>query len=178
MDTMSFISQSLGQVQQRLLATCDGLSQEQVLWRPLSNANNIGFILWHVARSEDRIVGRLQGKQPDLWESQGWYRKFDQPAESPDPGDRMGLQALTIPALDVLVDYLRDVHRQTMEFVTTLTAEALDVPARPEQPERTKGMVLRHMITHKNNHHGQIDYIRGLQEPSWDLPPGTGMVQQ
>ncbi len=30
-------------------------------------------------------------------------------------------------------------------------------------------------FTHKNNHHGQIDYIRGLQDEVWDLPPGTGM---
>lgn len=33
------------------------------------------------------------------------------------------------------------------------------------------------MITHKNNHHGQIDYIRGLLQSDWDLPPGTGMAQ-
>lgn len=31
------------------------------------------------------------------------------------------------------------------------------------------------LITHKNNYHGQIDYIRGLQDEVWDLPAGTGM---
>ncbi len=36
----------------------------------------------------------------------------------------------------------------------------------------------RHMITHKNNHHGQIDFIRGLRHPEWNLPPGTGIVQR
>jgi hypothetical protein len=40
----------------------------------------------------------------------------------------------------------------------------------------TIGAALRHGITHKNNHHGQIDYIRGLQEEEWDLPRGTGVV--
>ena len=35
---------------------------------------------------------------------------------------------------------------------------------------------LRHLITHKNNHHGQIDFLRGLQDPNWDLPAGTGMT--
>jgi len=35
---------------------------------------------------------------------------------------------------------------------------------------------LRHLITHKNNHHGQIDYLRGLQEEARDLPRGTGVV--
>src|ERR1700675_4449343 len=37
---------------------------------------------------------------------------------------------------------------------------------------------LRHMITHKNNHHGQIDFIRGLRHPECDLTPGTGIVQR
>jgi len=37
---------------------------------------------------------------------------------------------------------------------------------------------LRHMITHKNNHHGQVDFIRGLRYPEWDHTPGTGIVQR
>ena len=33
-----------------------------------------------------------------------------------------------------------------------------------------------YLITHKNHHQGQIDFIRGLQDDEWDLPPGTGIV--
>ena len=33
------------------------------------------------------------------------------------------------------------------------------------------GGSLRHVIVHKNNHHGQIDYLRGLLEEDWDLTP-------
>ena len=50
MDIVSFISQSLSQAQQRLLVTCDGLTDAQAAWRPAPHANSIGFILWHVAR--------------------------------------------------------------------------------------------------------------------------------
>ena len=42
--------------------------------------------------------------------------------------------------------------------------------------EDTRAGSLRHLITHKNNHHGQIDYLRGLQDEEWDLPRGTGIV--
>jgi hypothetical protein len=48
----------------------------------------------------------------------------------------------------------------------------------PRQPERNVATYFRHMITHKNNHHGQIDFIRGLRHPEWDLTPGTGIVQR
>ncbi len=175
MDVVSFISQSLSQAQQRLLATCDGLTDEQAAWSPAPHANNIGFILWHVARAEDRVISRLQPSAPDLWEAQGWRQRFGQPAESTDPGDRPGLHELSIPGIDVLVGYLEAAYARTMEYVKTLTPDVLDEAI---DEERTRGALLRHLVTHKNNHHGQVDYLRGLQDDAWDLPPGTGMVQR
>ena len=139
-------------------------------------ANNIGFILWHMARNEDDLTSHLCGKQSSLWVAEGWYKRFDQPVDAPDPGDRMGLRALSIPPLHILVGYLKAAHQQTHEFLSTLTPDALDIAPDPPQPERTVAVSLRHLITHKNNHHGQIDYIQGLQDESWDLPPGTGTV--
>ena len=82
---------------------------------------------------------------------------------------------LPIPPLDTLLDYLEAAHARTLELVSALTAERLDASPDPETPGRTFGSSLRHLISHKNNHHGQIDYIRGLQDEVWDLPAGTGM---
>ena len=176
MDAVTFISDSLRQVQLRLLATCQGLTQAQVLWRPSPHANNIGFILWHLTRGEDNVTSDLGAAQPALWVSQGWHEKFGQPAEAPDPGDRMGLQSLPIPDVDVLLGYSKAVHEKSQSFLSSLPADRLDDALDPTRPQRTVAAALRHLITHKNNHHGQIDYIRGLQDQSWDLPPGTGIV--
>ena len=176
MDAVTFISDTLRQVQVRLLATCEGLTQDQVLWRPSAHANNIGFILWHLTRGEDNVISNLSGLEPALWVSQGWYEKFDQPVDAPDPGDRMGLQSLPIPGLKVLLGYSRAVHEKCQEVLSSLPLARLGEAQDPTRPERTAAMALRHLITHKNNHHGQIDYIRGLQDQTWDLPPGTGIV--
>ena len=176
MDLVSFISECLAQVQLRLMGTCQGLTQEQVLWRPAPYANNIGFILWHMTRAEDGLISRLGGAQPPLWAADGWHQKFNQPVDAPAPGDRMGLQALPIPDPDILLGYSGVVDQQTRRFMQSLTAGRLEQAVDPSQPQRTVARSLRHMITHKNNHHGQIDYLRGLQEQTWDLPPGTGVV--
>lgn len=152
MDIVRYISQSMSQVQIRLLATCDGLTQEQALWRPAPHANNIGFILWHVGRVEDTRISSLGEPQPQIWESQGWYEKFGQSVDSPDPGDRMGLRALSIPTLDVLRGYVTATHQQTLDYLSAVKPGDLDLPD-PSQPERAVADVLRHMITHKNNHH-------------------------
>ena len=175
MNTVRFISECLSQAQMRLLGTCDGLTEDQVLWRPAPHANNIGFILWHMARVEDSRVSVFQN-EISLWESQGWHERFEQPVDAPDPGDRMGLRALPLPSLSILTGYLRAVHRQTLEFLPTLKPDRLETVPDSSHPERTVVASLRHLITHKNNHHGQVDFIRGLQEDTWDLPPGTGLV--
>ena len=175
-DVVTFITQSLRQVQLRLLATCEGLTQEQVLWRPSPISNNIGWILWHVARGEDRRVSSLQGGQPMLWVSEGWHQKFGQPVDAPAPGDRMGLRSLPIPDLAVLIDFSKAAFQQTIDYLATLTADGLDIAFDPSRPEHTVASAVRHLVTHKNNHHGQIDFIRGLQDEAWDLPPGTGVV--
>lgn len=176
MDAVTFISDTLREVQLRLLATCQGLTQDQVVWRPSPDANNIGFILWHLTRGEDNVTSNLSAHEPALWVSQRWHEKFNQPVEAPDPGDRMGLQGLSIPDLEVLIGYSKAVHEKSQSVLSALPGEMLDDVPDPTRTQRTVAAALRHLITHKNNHHGQIDYIRGLQDQNWDLPPGTGIV--
>ena len=176
MDTITFIRDSLDQVHVRLQATCGGLTQEQVVWRPAAYANNIGFILWHVARGEDRMITQLSGGSTDLWESEDWYERFGQPVEMPDPGDRMGLRSLAIPSIDTLTGYLKATHKKTSGYLETLSDGRLaEIPETYPRGASVR-QALRHLITHKNNHHGQVDFLRGLQDPNWDLPAGTGMT--
>ena len=159
----------------RLVASCEGLKQDQVLWRPAPHANNIGFILWHVARAEDNLASTVLSDGVAMWVSAGLHEKFGQPADVPAPGDRMGLRALPIPPLETLLDYLGAAHARTLELVSALTPAQLDANPDSANPDHTFGSSLRHLITHKNNHHGQVDYIRGLRDEVWDLPAGTGM---
>ncbi len=180
MSTVQFIAECMEQTHIRLMSTCQGLTEEQMLWRPAPTANNIGFILWHVARSEDSRTSRIDGGNgefgTDLWVSEGWFERFGQPVSAPDPGDRLGLRSLAIPAPEVLVSYAQAVSGRTARFLETLDDSNLNqYMAGPEQRE-TVSDSLRHGIVHKNNHHGQIDYLRGLQEEDWDLAPGTGRI--
>jgi hypothetical protein len=69
-------------------------------------------------------------------------------------------------------------HADTLEKLRGLTPDDLDRVPDPAQPDRNVSTQLRYMITHKNNHHGQIDYIRGLLHPEWELKSGTGVVQR
>ena len=175
MEAIKFIVDCLTQVQIRLAGTCGGLTYDQLTWRPAPAANNIGFIMWHLSRNEDSRTAETGGL-PDLWVTDRWHVAFDQPVQSPDPGDRLGSRSLAIPSLETLLGYSDAVHQRTLDFLRQLPAEDLDRPVGPADPGQTVAGSLRHMITHKNHHHGQIDYLRGLQEESWDLPRGTGGI--
>ena len=184
MDTLQFITDCLAQTHLRLAATCDGLTAAQMIWRPAPTANNIGFILWHVCRNEDSRItatARPTASAPDpfaadLWVADRWHLQFGQPPQAPDPGDRQGLRQLHIPPPNVLLAYAEAVNRRTAQFLSKLPSAALDTPTGPAQPSQTVAGSLRHLIVHKNNHHGQIDYLRGLQESDWDLPRGAGAI--
>ena len=106
------------------MATSDNLTNDELLWRPAPTANNIGSIVWHLARNEDARITNAGKLGEDIWATELWYEGFGQPVTAPDP----------------------------------------------DRPDFTVAGSLRHLVTHKNNHHGQIDYLRGLQDKAWDLP--------
>lgn len=177
MDSIKFIQHSLNQVYERLQASCQGLTREQMLWRPAPGANHIGFILWHLGRANDSMMQRAT-KGSQVWEEEGWYKRFGYPQEGMGTGfGEEQIDALPLPQPEELLAYLTRVHQELLKRVQSMTPEHLDRPMDPAQPDRTVGMMLRHIITHSNNHHGQVDYIRGLEEQGWNLTPGLGMMQ-
>lgn len=178
MEALRFIRQSITQAHQRLLATLPGLDGDTLVWRPAPHANAILEIVWHVARADDRLGRRLSGLGPEVWSSQQWHRRFGL-TEGADP--EIAYQFLRgdgpVPKLETIVEYLTAIHADTLQLLARLEPADLDRVPDPERPQWTVAACFRHMITHKNNHHGQIDLIRGLRQPGWDLPRGTGVQQ-
>lgn len=179
MDAVTFIAQSLSQVHERLTKSLEGLTSQQVAWRPAEGANAIVEILWHAARAEDRTVKVALGADMDVWESQDWRQRINLAGESGlDDSYRFLELGLNAPNLDDLVAYFDAINENTLAIVRGMSPADLDRIPEPSMPEHSVAARLRHLITHNNNHHGQIDYIRGLTQPEWDLPPGTGMAQK
>ena len=179
MDAVKLVAQSLNESYERLVKSLQGLSPEEMVWRPAPHANCIAEIVWHIARSEDRLVRPWAGLGPELWESQQWYQRFGYPREQPPAADFQLLRVLKLPPpkLEDLLAYIDALHQDTIEKLHRLSPEDLDHIPDPSHPERPVALYYRHLVIHTNNHHGQVDYIRGLIQPGWDLPPGTGMVQ-
>jgi hypothetical protein len=179
-EAVTFIRHALTQVHERLMASLAGLTEVDAAWRPAPGANAILEIAWHIARVDDRLGRRRTGLGPELWESQRWRERlgFANDIQTGESYQFLRRAGVPPPRLDDVTAYLAAVHEDTLVRLRDLSAGDLDRVPDPRQPDRPVATHFRHMITHKNNHHGQIDFIRGLLHPEWDLAPGTGIVQR
>ena len=145
----------------------DGLSVEDLLWRPDADANSIGWLIWHLTRVQDDHVSEVAGVEQAYTEA-GWADRFALPFDPRAHGygmssEDVGRTQVTDPQL--LVDYHADVHRRTAAFLQTVTAEDLDrVVDERWDPPVTLGVRLVSVIGDDLQHAGQAALLRGSLE--------------
>ncbi len=165
MEIKDFIQGALDRVKQTTTRVAEGLTPQELAWRPGPEGNSIGVILFHMARFEDRFVqGRIRGK-PEVWETEKWYEKLNLPA-----GDTGGgytteqVVSFRVPELKALMDYTGAVQARTLEYLKGLTTEELGkVVDLPRLGNPTVGALFTLIITHLAQHAGEISYLRGMQ---------------
>jgi DinB superfamily len=69
---IEMLIQQLDTVNIRLHHTADDLTPDELVARPLPGVNPIGFILWHMARSQDWAVNTAIRNEPELVKRAPW----------------------------------------------------------------------------------------------------------
>jgi uncharacterized damage-inducible protein DinB len=59
MTLMAFIEQMLEESKRRLYRTLRDLTSAELTWQPGPESNPIGFLVWHMARVEDRWLAHF-----------------------------------------------------------------------------------------------------------------------
>jgi len=148
------------------------LTRDELAWRPRPHSNCIAFIMWHVARGEDLWINRILLGGKELYESDGWYKKFKtQPQDSGFGYDVAKLDDWPVPSLSLLKEYAAAVRARTLDYLQTLNAAALDKPRDFGFMKGTTGWALSHVVNELAEHGGQIGYIRGIMKGIEPLPP-------
>lgn len=165
MELRDFIQAGLDRAKQATMRALDGLTYDEVKWRPGPGANSMGIIFFHLARSEDSFVqSRIRGKT-QLWESEKWYEKLNLPLN--EIGSHYTVEqiaAFRVPELKDLVGYAEAVRARTVEYLRSATASEFDkVINAPRLGDVTIGAYIALMLVHLAEHAGDISYIRGLQ---------------
>jgi uncharacterized damage-inducible protein DinB len=143
----------------------DGLSPEQLAERPTSNANSIGWLVWHLTRVQDDHIASVADRE-QVWTSDGWHERFALPFDADDTGyGHTSDQVAQVRGLEAeqLVGYLDAVHAATVEYVRPLSPDDLgQVVDERWDPPVTLGVRLVSVINDDQQHVGQAAFLRGL----------------
>jgi len=129
----------------------NGLSVEELTFRPDPEANSIAWLVWHLTRiQDDHVAGLDGGKQ--VWTAGGWAERFALPLDDADTADAQ-----------MLLGYFEEVHQRTLRFVGGLAEVELDrVVDRDWDPPVTMSVRLVSVIADDLQHVGQAAYVRGI----------------
>ena len=163
MATKEIILASLNESWGYLNRALNGLTQEEITWRPAPHSNTIAFLLWHVTRGEDWYVNAVIGRGSAIYDTEGWRERLGTPATGGNTYTEEQIQSWPTPPLKDLRAYSRAVHKRTLIFLDSITPEELLETRQPGRVQMTVGTLFAHLITEIAMHVGQIDYLRGVQ---------------
>ncbi len=175
-----FIEKCLDQQYAALVKAVEGLSAQELSWRPDAQCMSIGFIVWHSARAQDLMVQTVAKGAPQLWEGEWAERCGRSPADPMDLGFGFmaeQLEAFQVPPVPVLRGYIDATRANALEHLRGLddaTLEGVRV-ASPLGGQVSLASVYQQMVWELNQHGGQIAYLRGIQRGIED-PMDIGTV--
>lgn len=164
MTPAQLLSDAFDRILESGLAVLEGLDEADLVERPAADANSIGWLLWHLTRIQDDHVAGVFGTD-QTWTTQGYAERFALPFDEDDTGyghDTDDVAAVRV-APELLADYLRAVHEQTIDQLDGLGEADLDrVVDKRWDPPVTAGVRLVSVVADDLQHVGQAAYVRGL----------------
>ena len=173
MDCKDLIIDGLNRVDENLRRALEGLTPDQLGFRPNESANSVAWLAWHLTRVEDDHISELAGR-PQAWIEDRWHERFGKPGDMNDTGfgyDQAAVAAIRPESAQLLIDYYAAVHRRSLEYLQRISCADMDrVIDRRWDPPVTVGVRLISVVNDCSQHVGQLSYVRGLLEGKRWLP--------
>ena len=162
-----------------ILGLAEGLTDEQILWKPEGYNNSIGFNLWHIARWSDNLIAEILKEFPDLaldlgekteiWEQESLAQKWGLPPVLYPGGTGLSDEAadgLIFPGKHEMLIYLRKTFTRTEEFIEKLDArysagDSISEEALHKTLTDTRWN-LYYYLMHHCRHLGMMEALKGL----------------
>ncbi len=167
MSLKAFLQKSFDRQYAFMMRAIDGLTPDELAWRPEPESNSIGFLVWHYGRAMDLWIQNQAQDVPQLWETE-WARRF---GREPDPMD-LGfgytadqLAAFKLPETSILLGYAEATHASASRYLDGLDDETI---ARTTVKHRNGNPLplaelFELLLCEVNQHGGQMAYLRGMQ---------------
>ncbi|MDT9595370.1 DUF664 domain-containing protein [Nocardioides zeae] len=164
MTPAQLLDDAYGRVRENALAAVDGLTADDLAYRPTPEANSIAWLVWHLSRVQDDHVADVAGT-PQVWTEEGYARRLRLPLDDEDTGYGHNPEQVgqVRASAEDLAAYLEAVHAASARYLATLGPDDLDhvVDTRWDPPV-TLGVRLVSVADDGAQHAGQAAYVRGL----------------
>jgi hypothetical protein len=164
MTSIELLVDAFERVRDAVHPAVNGLSMEELAFRPDSESNSIAWLVWHLTRiQDDHIAGVSGGEQ--VWTAAGWVDRFGLPLDPSDTGYGHDAAAVAAVAVDahLLLGYYEDVHENTLRYLRSLEEPNLDLVVDDSwNPPVTMRVRLVSIIADDLQHVGQAAYVRGI----------------
>jgi uncharacterized damage-inducible protein DinB len=164
MTNSDLLADAFERVRDAVYPAVNGLSPDELAFRPDPESNSIAWLVWHLTRIQDDHVAGLDGAE-QVWTAGGWFQRFALPLDAADTGYGHGPEDVTVVRADarMLLGYFEDVHQKTQRFVASLLdADLGRVVDRDWDPPVTLSVRLVSVIADDLQHAGQAAYVRGI----------------
>ena len=163
-----------------VLNLADGLTDEQLNWKPEGYSTSIGFHLWHLARESDYLKAAIMQRFPgleieledtgEIWARENLAVKWGFPVEAHETvgtglSDEVAAN-LPIPKKDELLRYLRNSYDAIEEFVELMDTKYADFENADEELRKKIERIRLNLLvflTHDCRHLGMMECLKGLQ---------------
>lgn len=164
MTTADLLEDAFERIRDAVHPAVNGLSPDELSFRPDPESNTIAWLVWHMTRIQDDHVAGLDGKE-QVWTANGWAERLALPLDVHDTGYGHDPETVATVRADAhsLLDYFEDVHAKTVAYVRSLRDEDLSRVVDPRwDPPVTAAVRLVSVIADDLQHVGQAAYVRGI----------------
>lgn len=145
----------------------EGMTAEQLNFRPSEGGVSAFFSLWHYVRTEDNIINFVAQKKPTVWLEGGYDERFALPRTSQGTGmtedEANAVQIHDVPAW---LEYQRKVWEATDAYLGSMSPaefEERKVTIKPLGEMPLWDGIYGVCLSHGYRHVGEIEYVRGVQ---------------
>jgi hypothetical protein len=167
MQFLEFVAHALDTVNEETQVSLEGMTVEQLLHRPGPASNNMAWLAWHIARTQDERASFLTGRD-QLWIADRWHQRFGLPPDPEDTGRKHtdeDVAAVRPESVEVASGYCAAAYERAVGYLRSLgIGDEEMLVAHPEGGESKLIAILDRMVHGGYTHVGQLMYVRGLIE--------------
>lgn len=168
MTCAELLTDAFGRIRETVVNTLDAMTPAQLTHRVDSDANPVGWLIWHLTRIQDDHIAGAFGV-PQVWETGAWAGRLGLPEDTMETGyghtsAHVASVARAVSASPSrLLEYHDATYEQTLKQVSELTDGDLSrVIDTSWTPAVTLGVRLVSVINDDMQHVGQAAFIRGI----------------